>query len=168
VLLFGITMNEDQAYDYLHDLYVRLADRQDNDSQPLSQIESQSYYALRYYFQTYNGGVQQVIYNCEEEIPAMVPGLKAVGAHGAARLLRRASQLSWTGERSDGRALSKQSIALRDKLDDASLDGLPEVLAALLSYVARTPELTTTPNGEIAMPAIVNEQLEFGEIRPSP
>lgn len=159
-------MNEDQAYDYLHDLYVRLAERHDTDSQPLSQIQSQTYCALRYYFQTYNGGVEQVLYNCEEEIPAMVPALKAVGAHAAARLLRRASQLSWTGERSDGRALSKQSIALRDKLDDASLDGLPEVLAALLSYVARTPEVTTSLNGEIAKPATLSEQLEFSEIRP--
>jgi hypothetical protein len=110
--------------------------------QSLSEAEGNAYHALRYYYQCYNGGIEQVIYNCRSEIPAMLVGLRALGLLGTERMLRRASRLSWECERDDEqRALSRKGVAIRDALDDACLDDLPVVLKAILTYVDRHPEL---------------------------
>lgn len=136
-------MSEDLYTDSLHALYVRLIHRHVDAPQSLSETEACAYYALRYYNQTFNGGIEQVIANCREEIPAMIPALETAGAAKAARLLRRAARLEWEWERDEERpALSKKSVGIRDALDDASLDGLPEVLEAIVGYVARSPELS--------------------------
>lgn len=136
-------MNEDLYTDSLHALYVRLIHRHVDAPQSLSETEACAYYALRYYNQTFNGGIEQVIANCREEIPAMIPALETAGAANAARLLRRAARLEWEWERDDERPpMSKKSVGIRDALDDASLDGLQEVLEAIVSYVARSTELS--------------------------